>query len=85
MVTVALSHWTAQIREATVEGLGSSSNAQLHDVTWQGATATIVVTTEDGTVPGIDSLTAALVDRLPSLVEVYLDAGVAVTTPVLAR
>lgn len=83
-VTVVSTQWSAQIKAATSDWL-SDAQGQVRDVHWTGLTATVSVTTPDGTVPDVAPLRDDLEETLPAFVDVVVDAGVSVRYPVITR
>ena len=75
VVTVALARWSVTIQTLTTQWLEGETDAQVYDVTWRGATATVDVTTADGRVPPIDELQKSLSTAIPDFIGVVLDVG----------
>lgn len=75
IATVALARWSVTIQETAVAWLGDRDGARVYEVEWSGITATLDVTTDDGSVPAIDDLQEMLAARIPSFVGVVLDVG----------
>jgi hypothetical protein len=80
-VAVALARWSVAIQDATTQWL-DDEGARVYGVNWSGATATVAITTDDGTTPPIDELRESLASVLPSLVGVVIDVGQGVEIPV---
>jgi uncharacterized hydrophobic protein (TIGR00271 family) len=75
VVSVALARWSVAIQRSTSAWLEADTGARVYDVDWSGLTATIAVTTDDGTVPSIDALRSELATAIPSYVGVVVDVG----------
>jgi uncharacterized hydrophobic protein (TIGR00271 family) len=75
IVTVALARWTVSIQQTTVSWLADESGARVFGVDWDGLTATVAITTADGSTPSLDDLRASLEPALPSYVGVVVDVG----------
>jgi uncharacterized hydrophobic protein (TIGR00271 family) len=79
VVSVALARWSVSIQHATTAWLADEPGARVYDVDWNGLTATVDVTTEDGSVPPVDALREQLQAEIPSYVGVIVDVGQGVT------
>ncbi len=55
--------------------LEDDPGARVYDVEWSGTTATVDVTTDDGEIPPLDDLQAALATAIPGFVGVVVDVG----------
>ncbi len=75
ITSLALARWSAQIQETTVTWLDGQDGARVYGVQWSGLTATLDVTTDDGSVPPVDALQDALSTAIPSYVGVVVDVG----------
>ncbi|MCC2030829.1 TIGR00341 family protein [Microbacterium allomyrinae] len=75
IAAVALARWSVAIQDATGQWLQEEHGARVYGVQWSGATATVSVTTDDGTVPTVDELQESLSTQLPSYVGVLVDVG----------
>lgn len=75
VATVALARWSVAIQNAAADWLQDERGARVYDVQWTGLTATLDVTTDDGSVPPIEDLRTALSGAVPSFVGVVLDVG----------
>jgi uncharacterized hydrophobic protein (TIGR00271 family) len=75
VLTVALARWSVSIQDAATDWLRDEPGARVYDVEWTGLTATVDITTDDGSVPPTDDLQTALSAALPSFVGVVLDVG----------
>jgi len=82
VVSVALARWAVTIQGATALWLENDSGARVYGVAWSGRTATVTVTTEDGSTPPIDDLRASIASTVPSFVGVVIDVGQGVEVPV---
>ena len=78
IVSVALARWSVVIQQTAVTWLADYPGARVYDVDWSGLTATLDITTNDGSIPPIDDLTEALAATIPSYVGVILEAGLGV-------
>jgi uncharacterized hydrophobic protein (TIGR00271 family) len=74
-VSVALARWSVTIQSATTQWLGSDRGARVYAVNWSAGTATVPITTDDGTTPPVADLQKALAGSLPSYVGVIVDVG----------
>ncbi|MBW9094880.1 TIGR00341 family protein [Microbacterium jejuense] len=81
VVSVALARWGVGIQQAVTEWVSDDDRAIVSGVTWSGATATVAVSTSDGTTPPVDELRESLASVIPSFVGVVVDAeqGVEIT------
>ena len=75
VVAVAIARWGVVIQNVAADWLQDEQGARIYDVTWSGLTATVEVTTDDGRVPPVDNLQAALTTAIPSFVGVVMDVG----------
>ena len=75
IATIALARWSVAIQDAATEWLKEEPGARVYDVQWSGLTATLDVTTDDGSVPSVDDLDDTLSASIPSFVGVVLDVG----------
>lgn len=82
VVSVALARWTVDIQQATSEWLSDDEGARVYGVDWSGSTATVEITTDDGTTPSLEDLQKALATAIPSYVGVVVDVGQGVEMPV---
>lgn len=77
VVAVALSGWTATIRDEAAAWLSSTPGASVDDVRWTGLTATVDVTTRDGEIPSPQDLAAAIGEAVPDTVSIVVDVRIA--------
>jgi hypothetical protein len=63
------------IQETAVTWLSEQDGSRVYAVQWSGVTATLDVTTDDGSVPPLEDLKQALATAIPSFVGVLLDVG----------
>ncbi len=75
IVSVALARWSVTIQQVATDWLKEDEGARVYDVEWSGVTATLNVTTDDGSVPPIEDFRDALSTAIPSLVGVTVDVG----------
>lgn len=75
IVSVAIARWTATIQKVAADWLQDDTGARIYDVEWTGLSATLDVTTDDGTVPPIEDFKDALSTAIPSFVGVTVDVG----------
>lgn len=75
VVSIALARWSVTIQDSTTDWLGDLDSARVYSVDWTGATATVVITTDDGTTPSVDELRDSLASAIPSFVGVVIDVG----------
>jgi len=74
-LSIALAKWSVAIQETAVTWLDGQDGARVYDVGWSGLTATLDVTTDDGSVPPIEDYREALATVVPSYVGVVIDVG----------
>jgi uncharacterized hydrophobic protein (TIGR00271 family) len=74
-LSIALAKWSVAIQETAVTWLDEQDGARVYDVEWSGLTATLDVTTDDGSVPPIEDYREALATAVPSYVGVVVDVG----------
>ena len=74
-LSIALAKWSVAIQETAVTWLDEQDGARVYDVEWSGLTATLDVTTDDGSVPPIEDYRQALATAVPSYVGVVVDVG----------
>lgn len=74
-VSVALARWSVTIQDATTEWLRDHDGARVYSVDWTGATATVEITTDDGTTPSVDDLRDSLAAAIPSFIGIVIDVG----------
>jgi uncharacterized hydrophobic protein (TIGR00271 family) len=75
IAAVALARWSVAIQETAVTWLSEQDGSRVYAVQWSGVTATLDVTTDDGSVPPLEDLKQALATAIPSFVGVLLDVG----------
>lgn len=75
IASVALARWSVAIQQSAVTWLEDQKGARVYDIEWSGVTATLDVTTDDGSIPPLDELQTALSRVLPGYVGVVLDVG----------
>ena len=75
VATVALARWSVAIQDAAADWLQDEPGARVYDVQWSGLTATLDITTDDGSVPSVDDLDDTLSAAIPSFVGVVVDVG----------
>lgn len=76
-VSVALSLWTATIRDEAAQWLSTTPGASVEDVRWTGFTATVDVTTRDGVIPSPSDLATAIGASVPDAVSIVVDVRIA--------
>jgi len=74
-ISIALARWGLAIQNVATDWLKGENGARVYDVEWSGLTATLDVTTDDGTVPPIDELQQSLSTAIPSYLGVVVDVG----------
>jgi uncharacterized hydrophobic protein (TIGR00271 family) len=74
-LSIALAKWSVAIQETAITWLDGQDGARVYDVEWSGLTATLDVTTDDGSVPPIEDYREALATVVPSYVGVVIDVG----------
>ena len=76
IASVAIARWSVDIQNATAEWVAADPAAHIHGaVQWTGLTATISLTTPDGSTPPLDELRDEIAKALPSYVGVVVDVG----------
>lgn len=75
IATIALARWSVAIQQTTADWLEDSPGARVYDVEWNGLTATVEVTTDDGEIPPIEGLEKSLTAAIPGYVGIVLDVG----------
>lgn len=75
VASVAIARWSVAIQDAATRWLAEDDGARVYGVEWSGVTATVDITTDDGTTPSVDDLREALVAAIPSFVGVVIDVG----------
>jgi uncharacterized hydrophobic protein (TIGR00271 family) len=75
VVSVALARWSVTIQDATTDWLRDDDGARVYSVDWTGATATVEITTDDGTTPSVDDLRDSLATAIPSFIGIVIDVG----------
>ena len=75
IASVAIARWSVSIQQTTQTWLEGEKGARTYAVTWSGLEATLAVTTDDGSVPPLDDLQAAMSGVVPSFVGVVIDVG----------
>lgn len=75
IATIALARWSVAIQQGTADWLEASPGARVYDVEWNGLTATVEVTTDDGEIPPIEGLEKSLAAVIPGYVGIVLDVG----------
>ncbi|GAA4353034.1 TIGR00341 family protein [Microbacterium rhizosphaerae] len=75
IVSVALARWSVSIQDATATWLSSEQGARVYGVEWSGRTATVEITTSDGSTPPIAELQKSIAAAVPSFVGVVVDVG----------
>jgi uncharacterized membrane protein len=74
-LSIALARWGVTIQNVATDWLKGEDGARVYDVEWSGLTATLDITTDDGTVPPIDDLQQSLSTAIPSFLGVVIDVG----------
>jgi uncharacterized hydrophobic protein (TIGR00341 family) len=75
IATIAIARWSVDIQQAATDWLDDSPGARVYDVEWNGLTATVEITTDDGEIPPIADLEKSLAAAIPSYVGIVLDVG----------
>ncbi|GAA1969916.1 TIGR00341 family protein [Microbacterium deminutum] len=75
VASVAIARWSVTIQQVAADWLHGDAGARIYNVDWSGLSATLAVTTDDGSVPPIDGLREALSTAIPSFVGVTVDVG----------
>jgi uncharacterized hydrophobic protein (TIGR00271 family) len=76
IASVAVARWSVVIQNTTTDWVDADPDAHIHGaVQWSGLTATISLTTPDGSTPPLDELRDDLAKVIPSYVGVIVDVG----------
>jgi uncharacterized hydrophobic protein (TIGR00271 family) len=75
IVSIAIARWSVTIQQVATEWLKDQPGARVYNVDWTGLSATLEITTDDGSVPPIDDLRSALSTAIPSYVALSIDVG----------
>jgi uncharacterized hydrophobic protein (TIGR00271 family) len=75
IVSIAIARWSVTIQQLATEWLKEQPGARVYNVDWTGLSATLEITTDDGSVPPIDDLRSALSTAIPSYVALSIDVG----------
>jgi uncharacterized hydrophobic protein (TIGR00341 family) len=75
IASIAIARWSVDIQQAATDWLEGSPGARVYDVEWNGLTATVEITTDDGEIPPIADLEKSLAAAIPSYVGIVLDVG----------
>lgn len=76
IASIAVARWSVDIQNVTADWLDDDPDAHIHGaVQWSGLTATISLTTHDGSTPPLDELREDMAKVLPSYVGVIVDVG----------
>ncbi|MCE0510153.1 TIGR00341 family protein [Microbacterium aurugineum] len=76
IASIAVARWSVSIRNVTADWLGDESGGHIHGpVQWSGLTATVSLTTPDGSTPPLDDLQEEIAETVPSYIGVVVDAG----------
>ena len=75
IASIAMARWSVSIQQTTQTWLDGEEGARTYAVEWSGLTATLDVTTDDGSVPPLDDLQTAMSGVVPSFVGVVIDVG----------
>lgn len=76
IASVAVARWSVEIQNTTTDWLAGDTDAHIHGaVQWSGLTATISLTTPDGSTPPLDELQEEMAKTIPSYVGVVVDVG----------
>jgi uncharacterized hydrophobic protein (TIGR00271 family) len=75
VVAIAIARWSVTIQQVATDWLTDEDGARVYDVEWSGLSATLNLTTDDGTVPPIEDFGKALSTAIPSYVGVTVDVG----------
>jgi hypothetical protein len=75
VASIAIARWSVTIQQVTRDWLAAEPGGRVYDVDWSGVSASLDVTTDDGSVPPIEDLQKALSTAIPSFVGVTIDVG----------
>lgn len=76
IASIAVARWSVDIRDTTSAWLADEPDGRIHGaVQWSGLTATISLTTPDGSTPPLEELRTEIGEAIPSYVGVIVDVG----------
>jgi uncharacterized hydrophobic protein (TIGR00271 family) len=76
IASVAVARWSVDIQNVTTDWIDEDPDARIHGaVQWSGLTATISLTTPDGSTPPLDELREEMAKAIPTYVGVVVDVG----------
>ncbi|MGH3689199.1 MAG: TIGR00341 family protein [Microbacterium sp.] len=76
IASIAVARWSVEIQNVTTDWLDGETDGYIRGaVQWSGLTATISVTTPDGSTPPIEALREEMVNTVPSYIGVVVDVG----------
>ncbi|WP_315069658.1 DUF389 domain-containing protein [uncultured Microbacterium sp.] len=76
IASVAVARWSVDIQNVTTDWIDEDPDARIHGaVQWSGLTATISLTTPDGSTPPLDELREEMAKAIPTYVRVIVDVG----------
>lgn len=76
VASVAVARWSVDIQNTTADWLDGETEGHIHGaVQWSGLTATISLTTPDGSTPPLDELREEMAKAIPSYIGVIVDVG----------
>jgi uncharacterized hydrophobic protein (TIGR00271 family) len=75
VASIAIARWSLAIQQSASIWLKDDPGSRVYDVTWSGLSATLSITTDDGSVPPIDDFRDRLTTAIPGYVGVTVDVG----------
>lgn len=76
IASIAVARWSVDIRNVTAEWVQQAPGAHINGaVQWSGLTATISLTTPDGSTPPVDEIREEIGKAVPSYVRVIVNVG----------
>lgn len=76
IASIAVARWSVDIQNVTADWLDGEADGYIRGaVQWSGLTATISVTTPDGSAPPIEALQKEMANTVPSYIGVVVDVG----------
>lgn len=76
IASIAIARWSVEIQNATSDWLEAGAGGHVQGtVQWSGLTATVSLTTPDGSTPPLDELREEVAKAIPSYIGVVVDVG----------
>lgn len=75
VVSIAIARWSVAIQQSAKTWLIDKPGARVDDIAWSGLSATLDVTTKDGSIPPLDDLRAGLATVIPPFVGLVIEVS----------